>query len=221
VSQHKSSDSSGARDDLDRRIVRALRAGPRPPAPGADEPDDETLLAVLEGRASAADMAQVEASPYARERLVLLREGLAAAGPTPLAAAARYVFAVARDMLQLLRGATEPVAAPDLAWAVRSTPAAAAEPFCEFHHQWSSIDAHVRVEQIATRLDLQVRLSDAGAPVQRGRVTLRCDGRTLDSIPTDANGSAVFIGLSADAYEVEVRATGSVVGVMLLQFLPA
>lgn len=209
------------RDDLDRRIARALRAGPRPPAPGADEPDDETLLRVVEGRASRDDAAGVEASPYARARLAILREALAEGAPSPAAAAARYVFAVAKDMLQMLRGATEPVAAPDLAWAVRSTPSAESEPFCEFHHQWSSIDAHVRVEQIATLIDLQVRLSDAGAPLTRGRVTLRRDGRTLDSVPTDANGSALFTGLAADIYELELRATGNVVGVMLLEFLPA
>jgi hypothetical protein len=216
VSQQKPNE----RDDLDRRIARALRAGPRPPAPGADEPDDETLLRVVDGRASREDVARVEASPYASARLAILREALASA-ESPLAAAARYVFAVAKDMLQMLRGATEPVAAPELAWAVRSTPSAATEPFCEFHHQWSSIDAHVRVEQIATRIDLQVRLSDAGAPLTRGRVTLRRDGRTLDSVPTDANGSTLFTGLAADVYEVEVRATGNVVGVMLLEFLPA
>src|SRR5262249_30478146 len=94
---------------------------------------------------------------------------------------ARYVFAVAKDMLQMLRGATEPVAAPDLAWAVRSTPSAESEPFCEFHHQWSSIDAHVRVEQIATLIDLQARLSDAGAPLTRGPATA---ARSTASRPT-------------------------------------
>jgi len=222
VSQHNSSDSSDPRDELDRRIARALREGPTPPAPGADDPDDDVLLRVLEGRASADDEARVQASAYARERLVILRESLADAqpAPAPLGAAAGYVFAVARDLLQMVRGATEPVAAPGLAWAVRSG-APAGEPFCEFHHQWSAVDAHVRVEQVATRLDLQVRLSAAGAPLERARVTVRREGRTLDSAPTDANGSAMFTGLAPDAYEVEVRATGTVVGVMLLEFLPA
>jgi hypothetical protein len=66
-----------------------------------------------------------------------------------------------------------------------------------------------------------VRLSEAGAPLERARVTLRREGRTLDSVPTDAHGSALFTGLAANRYEVEVRSAGAVVGVMLLEFLSA
>jgi hypothetical protein len=218
--------SPEVRDELDRRITRTLRALPDLPAPSPDDPDDDMILRALDGSASTDELERIAASRHARERLEILRAGVGA--PSIVSATVRYVFRVAQDLIDLLRGATAPIAAPATAWAVRSTgasPASVTEPFCEFHHQFNGLDAHVRVEQVGAHakasLDLQVRLTDAGTPLERGRVTIRREGRTLDSIPTDASGSALFTGLAPDTYEVELRHPGGIAGVMLLEFLPA
>jgi hypothetical protein len=210
------------RDALDERIAAALR--PRPVPPAGDDDLDELVLRVLDGNADAEETRRVLASPLATEKLAILRESMASAS-APLVSAARYVFAVARGALEFLRGATAPVVAPNLAWAVRSGGPAQPEPFCEFHHPFQSVDAHVRVEQVSRpdatpAIDLEVRLSEAGAPLTQARVTLRREGQTLDSIPTDAAGSALFTGLAVERYELELRRSGGVVGVMVLEFLP-
>ena len=59
-------------DILDLALREAVGKKPQTPAlprPGADEPDDELLLQVLDAGASSQQRARVEASPYARARL--------------------------------------------------------------------------------------------------------------------------------------------------------
>lgn len=62
------------RDVLDARIRQALRRAPPVPVAAAGEPDDDTILRVLEGRADAAERSRVEAAPLAAEKLAILRD---------------------------------------------------------------------------------------------------------------------------------------------------
>ncbi len=230
------------RDDLDRQIAVALRVtrrSPAIPARSGAEPDDETLLRVIDGTANAEERRAVdEAGAYTRDRLEILRGALAEVEPVSaqVARAARYVFAVARDSFDFLRGATAPLGAPQLAMVTRSTGAAEidpaavkSEPFFEFRQDFADIEAQIRIEHVTrpahavrpeTSLDVQVRLvGTGGSPAGNGRVTIRRAGRTLDSTPLAADGSATFTNLVPDRYELELRTTGKVVGVVLLDFL--
>jgi hypothetical protein len=225
VSQPHDPPESGepeVRDALDRRISDALGAL-RPPPPGPDEPDDETLLAVLEGRASAAESARVAASPLASATVDIVRSEAPA---TSLSGAARYVFALARDFVELLRGATAPLAPPDGGWAVRSGAGPVAGPVCELRHAFPALDAHLRVEPVsrpgaAPAIDLEVRLTGRGAPIDRGRVILRAGTQLLASTPLDAAGVALFTGLGPARYQLELRSAGAPAGQLYVDLLPA
>jgi hypothetical protein len=217
-------------DPLDRAIAAAIAAGRAPrglPRETPGDPTDDQILRVVEGWASDAERAAVDASPLAAARAEIVAAALAEATPAaPSAAmrAARYVFAVARDTLTFLRGATQPVAAPELAWATRSSPTAGGERLTELRHRFGDLDAQVRVEHVTRKtqtVDLEVRLVDQERrPAGAGRITLRRGGLALDSVPLDAAGAALFTGLAPASYELELRATGQIVGVMVLEFLP-
>jgi hypothetical protein len=221
-----------ARDEVDQQITRSLRAARRAsaravPTASSSDPADDLLLRVIDGTASADDRKRVEeGGPFTRDRLEILREALKETSPSLLQSATRYVFAVARDTMTFLRGATAPLAAPQLAWATRGS-ASSAESFLEFKQDFADLEAQVRVEHVVRpkadpTLDVQVRLvASSGAPASSSRVTIRRAGRTIDSIPTESDGSATFTGLQPDRYELELRSTGQVIGVMLLDFLPA
>jgi hypothetical protein len=60
------------RDAVDVQVAKALRSPPAVPAAIADEPDDDAILRVLEGRADPAERARVEAAPLAAEKLAIL-----------------------------------------------------------------------------------------------------------------------------------------------------
>lgn len=217
------------RDELDRLIARYAKAARSPegvPAPGATEPSDDDLLRVIEGSASAEERARVAAGgPFTRERLEILKEALAEAGHTSGAErAARYVFAVARDAMQLLRSATEPVAAPVLAGhAVRGSAAAASatgDAYFEFDHDFDDVHAVLRVEHVPRDrgcIDLQVRVERANAP--QTRVTILRGGQTIDSTPVDDRGLATFAGLEAVRYRLELRRAGRLAGSVILDFI--
>lgn len=216
-------------DALDRAIVDALAAGRTPrdlPEACADEPTDEQVLRVVEGRANDSDRAAVDRSPLSSARADIVSEALAEAAPdapSPAARAARYVFAVAREALTFLRGATDPVVGPQMAWATRSGAPAAAPRLTELHHRFGDLDAQVKVEHVTRQtatVDLEVKLVDLARKPAGGRITLRQKGRTLDSVPLDASGTALFTALAPSSYEIELRTTGQVVGVMVLEFLP-
>jgi hypothetical protein len=217
------------RDQLDRLIARHVRAARRPdgvPVPGSAEPGDEELLRVIEGSASAEERVQVaEAaarSAWTRDRLEILKESLAETGHTSaVERAARYVFAVARDAMQLLRGATEPVAAPAAAHTLRKGGSAdtssAGDAYFEFDHDFDDVHAVLRVEHVPRdtgSIDLQIRVDTA-----QTRVTLLRGAHTVDSTPVDDRGIATFTGLDAVRYRLEVRRSGRLAGSVILDFI--
>src|SRR6185295_5142524 len=99
----------------------------------------------------------MQRSAFTRDRVTALRDGLSEAGLAPniVERAARYVFMVGKGALEFLRGATEPLAAPQIAWATRSTQTAADhESFYEFMHAFGAIQAHLKIEHVAqARID--------------------------------------------------------------------
>jgi hypothetical protein len=224
------------RDALDRALSKVVRSARRPrgvPAPGRDEPSDDELLRVIEGSASAEERARVQAAgAFTQERLAVLREALAETGhaPTALQRAARYVFVLAKDALDLLRAATEPVAVPAAA-TVRSGPQTAQERgggkacYYEFVQPFQDVEAHLKIEHVTrananATIDVQIRLVGGG---KGARVSLVSAGQTLDSMPVDENGAATFSGLGQAQYEIEVRRAGKAepIGKLHLDFLRA
>ncbi len=214
------------RDELDQLIARYARQARHPegvPEPTAAEPSDDDLLRVVEGSAPAEERARVaEAagrSAWTRDRLEILQESLAESGHTgAVERAARYVFAVARDAMQLLRSASEPVAAPATAHAVRGTATATAgDAYFEFDHDFDDVHAVLRVEHVlreAGCIDLQIRVDSPAA-----RVTLLRGAQTVDSTPVDDRGIATFTGLDAVRYRLEVRRLGRLAGYVILDFI--
>ena len=223
------------RDELDRTIRKVLRQARAPrgvPSPGRGEPGDDDLLRYLEGLASPSERREIEEalaqSPYSTSRVEILKSALAETGegPRTLTRAARYVFAMGQGALEFLRGATEPVQAPSVAWATRSSgPApAAAESFYEFHHAFGPVDAHLKIEHVApSRLDVQLSLSSADkgkvGPVTDARITVTRSGRVIDSMPVEESGSATLSGLEPARYELELRRGGKILGTLKLDFL--
>lgn len=222
-----------ARDALDQAIGDALRRARSPrgvPGPQAGDPPDEELLRVVDGSATADERRRVdeaaERSAWTRDRLAILRDALAESGhgPGALGRAARYVFVMAQDALELLRGSTAPVHAPGLAWATRGGATAGQQCFFEFTQPFKDLDAHLKIEHVtranaAPSIDVQIKLVAEGAPAAGARVTLMRDGRTVDSVPVESNGAATFAGLGQDRYEIEVRRAGKTVGRVHLDFL--
>jgi hypothetical protein len=220
------------RDALDRKLGRAVRTVRRPrgvPAPGQGEPSDDELLRVVEGVADAAERARVAAaektSAYTRDRLAVLREAMAETGFAPSAAvrAARYVFVLAKDAMELLRAATEPVALPAMA-AVRSgTSTGVRAGTYEFVQPFDGVEAHLLIEHVtradkSASIDVQLRLRGGG---RGARVSLWRGGEMLDSVPVDEGDAAVFSGLGQSRYQIEVRRAGQdeALGKVELDFL--
>lgn len=236
---HKNSDS---RDRLDQLIGKGLRAAHHPrniPSPSRSEPLDDELLRYLDGSASAEERGRVDlamqASPFTRDRIEILREALAEAGhgPSAVTRAARYVFVVAKDAFELLRGSTAPLGMPALAAATRGGDAAAAprsgtgQCYFEFTQPFEDVDAHLKIEHVTRSkpkagpsIDVQIKLIAAsGQPAKDARVTLLRAGRTIDSVPVEENGAATFAGLEQDRYELDVRRNGKSVGKVHLDFV--
>ena len=225
------------RDELDRAIqevVRRARAPRGVPSPGRGEPGDDELLRYVEGLLSPAERKEIEEalakSPYSASRAEILKSALGETGegPSTLTRAARYVFAMGQGALEFLRGSTEPLQAPSVAWSTRSAGAAsaAAESFYEFHHAFGPVDAHLKIEHVApSRLDVQLSLSrtEEGQtepiPVRDGRITLTRGGHVIDSMPVEESGTATLSGLEPARYELELRRNGKLLGTLKLDFL--
>jgi hypothetical protein len=224
ASDHDDDLPPGARDrDLvDQRLAQAARAARVPhglPAPRAGEPSDDLLLRVLAGVATAEEQKVVGAgSAYTRERLELLREALAetghAAAPGLVERAARYVFVMAKDALELLRAATEPLVLPGAA-PVRSgaSGAEARIAYYEFVQPIGDLEAHLKIEHVAraaapAHVDLQVTVTRPGGGGAGTRVSLVRAGTVIDSVPVAAGSAATFEGLVGDRYEIVFRKAG-------------
>ncbi len=220
------------RDHLDGLLTAAARAARVPhglPAPAPGDPSDDELLRVASGTASAEERARVAAAgPYTRERLEIVKDALAETGhaPTVVERAARYVFVMAKDALDLLRAATEPLAVP-APLAVRSAAGAAASRACyyEFVQPFADVEAHLKIEHVTranspASIDVQVKLVGGGAGA---RVSLVRGGDTVDSVPVGEGGAATFSGLAQARYEIIVRRSGQdePLGKVHLDFLAA
>jgi hypothetical protein len=218
-------------DPLDRLLGRAVAAARRAeiPEPGT-EPSDHALLRYVEGTSDADERAQIEEaarrSRHTRDSIEILKESLAEAHlATPLTQrAARYVIRVAADALDFLRGASAPVAAPALAWAVRGEAACKPEQFLEFDQVIDGdLEARLRIEHVARTapgVDLQVRLRRrSGAPVPGARVSLLRGGHLVDSAPVEQDGSATFTDLPPDRYQVDVKVGAGHAGGFALDFI--
>ncbi len=235
---HSNDASRGPRDKLDRLIAGNVRAARQPrglPTPQRGEPSDDELLRYVEGTSPGDEKARVAAamkqSPFTRDRVELLRESLAEAGlaPSAVTRAARYVFVMAKDALELLRGTTAPLMGGTPALATRHGGDVAAAPragqcWFEFTQPFDDLDAHLKIEHVtranaAPSIDVQIKLIAAGTPAKDARVTLLRAGRTIDSVPVEENGAATFSGLEQDRYELDVRRAGKSVGKVHLDFV--
>lgn len=173
------------------------------------------------------ERAHVEAraarSPLVRSKLEVLRSALAEleSAPEALMRAARYVFRVGQDALGFLRGPTAPVlAAAEARSATRSGNRQKEDTFHEVEEQRGSLLIRLRIEHVAaTRLDVQVMLEDAGAPVGDARVSLKKGERTVDSLPVEASGTATLTGLVPASYRLEVARPGHASEHVALEFL--
>jgi hypothetical protein len=224
-----------ARDEVDRLISRSLRAARAPrriPAPSPSDPSDDALLRFLEGSASADEHRAVDeaarASRYTRDRIDILEDALreAAHAAAPDKRAARYVIAIGGQTgrsLRCLRGAHPP-------W----SPAAPAAPAAlDLRHPFpddltAEIHLALRAQPDAVpAVDVTVRLCDAaGAPIARGRVTVRRGGSPLDRLATDGDGRATLTGLEPARYQLDLersaeRHAGKGVDTLILDLLAA
>jgi hypothetical protein len=226
------------RDELDRAIQRVLRQARTPrgvPIPGRGEPGDDELLRYVEGLLLPAERRHVEEalknSPYSQSVVETLRTALAETGQGPglTERAARYVFAMGQGALEFLRGATDPLQAPSVAWATRSAgaaPSTTTDSFYEFVHPFGPVQAHVKIEHVASsRLDVQLSLHLSGddqgktKPVTDARITLIRGGHIIDSMPVEESGSATLASLEPACYELEIRRAGKLLGTLKLDFL--
>jgi hypothetical protein len=64
-------------------------------------------------------------------------------------------------------------------------------------------------------IDVQLEITQSGAPLDGIRVKLLRDGRAIDSTPTES-GKCTFSALPAARYELEIRKGGAEVGRMVL-----
>jgi hypothetical protein len=222
------------RDELDRAIQGMLRDARIPrgvPSPAPGEPDDDDVLRYVEGLLPPADKKRFEEAmarhPFTQSRVEALQGGLSESGEGPnlVERAARYVFAVGQGALEFLRGATDPLHVPSVAWATRSaTPApahaASHDSFYEFLHAFGALRAHVKIEHVASsRLDVQLSLEEKSQPVTDARISVIRSGQVVDSMPVEESGSATLSSLEPDRYELEIRRAGKIVGTLKLDFL--
>ena len=230
-------DENSQRDELDAALTARLRAV-RPslaiPAPGADEPSDDELLRYVEGVMDDGERGAFEARlaehPNAAERVAIVAEALAEGGWGPLAKAdpvgrravnlaSRFVFRLSDGVLSFLRGTDLPRGL-EPAMAVRSSAPAQPQSFFEFISQYpfesGEVDARLALEPVAQQaVDVQLEITQSGAPLDGVRVKLLRDGRPVDSAPTEG-GRCTFSALTAARYEFEIRKGGTEVGRMVL-----
>ena len=230
-------DENSQRDELDAALTARLRAvRPSVPVPDAavDEPSDDELLRYVDGSMDDAERARLEARladhPDAAARVAIVAEALAEGGWGPLPRpepvgrravnlASRFVFRLSDGVLSFLRGTDLPQGL-EPAMAVRSSAPAQPQSFFEFVSQYpfesGHVDARLALEPAAREaIDVQLEVTQAGAPLEGVRVKLLRDGRPVGSAPTE-KGRCTFSALPAARYELEIRKGGTEVGRMVL-----
>jgi len=230
-------DENSQRDELDAALtarLRAVRPSSAVPDAGVDEPSDDELLRYVDGSMDDGEREALEARladhPAAAARVAIVAEALAEGGWGPVGKAdpvgrravnlaSRFVFRLSDGVLSFLRGTDLPRGL-EPAMAVRSSAPAQPQSFFEFisHYQFESgeVDARLALEPVAPQaVDVQLDVTQGGAPLEGVRVKLLRDGQPVDSAPTE-KGRCTFSALSAARYELEIRKGGTEVGRMVL-----
>jgi hypothetical protein len=230
-------DENSQRDELDAALtarLRAIRPSSAVPDAAVDEPSDDELLRYVDGSLDDAERASLETRladhPAAAARVAIVAEALAEGGWGPVAKAdpvgrravnlaSRFVFRLSDGVLSFLRGTDLPRGL-EPAMAVRSSAPAQPQSFFEFisHYPFESgeVDARLALEPVAEHaVDVQIDVTQGGAPLEGVRVKLLRDGQPVDSAPTE-KGRCTFSALSAARYELEIRKGGTEVGRMVL-----
>ena len=200
--------------------LRGLAAAP-PPEATASEPTDEELARYIDGAATGSERtlieAKIEARPRALARVARVTAALTECGfraatvEAPAAIGkrvARYAFRLADEALSFLRGSSTPIGGHAAATALALRGSATTEQlgFFEFVTPLDDdVEAHLKVEQVSTTgLEIAVRLDRKGTALDGARVTLRREGRSVDSAATEG-GECLFRGLDVARWEIEVR----------------
>jgi len=94
------------------------------------------------------------------------------------------------------------------------------QSFFEFVSQYpfesGEVDARLALEPVAQQaIDVQIEVTQSGAPLDGVRVKLLRDGQPVGSAPTE-KGRCTFSALTAARYEFEIRKGGTEVGRMVL-----
>lgn len=230
-------DENSQRDGLDAALtarLRAVRPSSTVPDAAVDEPSDDELLRYVDGSMDEREREALEARladhPSAAARVAIVAEALAEGGWGPVARpepvgrravnlASRFVFRLSDGVLSFLRGTDLPQGL-EPAMAVRSSAPPQPQSFFEFvsHYPFESgeVDARLALEPVAQEaVDVQLEVTQAGAPLEGVRVKLLRDGRPVDSAPTE-KGRCTFSALTAARYELEIRKGGTEVGRMVL-----
>ena len=230
-------DENSHRDELDNALTARLRAvRPSMPVPetAGDEPTDDDILRYVDGAMDDGERTAFETRladhPGSASRVAVVVEALAESGwgPAPkidpvgrraVSVASRFVFRLSDGVLSFLRGTDLP-RGMEPAMAVRSTAPAQPQSFFEFVSQYpfesGEVDARLALEPVAhAAIDVQLEITQSGAPLEGVRVKLLRDGRPVDSAPTE-KGRCTFSALTAARYEFEIRKGGTEVGRMVL-----
>jgi hypothetical protein len=230
-------DENSPRDELDAVLsesLRALRPAVALPAlSGAEAPSEEDLLRYVDGAMGDTERESFEErladDPGASARVAIIAEALGEGGwhverPEPVGRrainlASRFVFSLSDGVLTFLRGTDLPRAF-EPALAVRSPAPAEPPSFFEFvsHYplETGEVDARLALEPVENQaIDVQLEITQAGAPLEGVRVKLLRDGRPIDSTPTES-GKCTFSALPAARYELEIRKAGIEIGRMVL-----
>jgi hypothetical protein len=230
-------DENSQRDELDAALtarLRAIRPSSAVPDAAVDEPSDDELLRYVDGSMDDAEREALQARladhPAAAARVAIVAEALAEGGWGPVAKsdpvgrravnlASRFVFRLSDGVLSFLRGTDLPQGL-EPAMAVRSSAPAQPQSFFEFvsHYPFESgeVDARLALEPVTQQaVDVQLDVTQGGAPLEGVRVKLLRDGQPVDSAPTE-KGRCIFSALSAARYELEIRKGGTEVGRLVL-----
>ncbi|MBW2730758.1 MAG: hypothetical protein JRH20_00105 [Deltaproteobacteria bacterium] len=137
---------------------------------------------------------------------------------------AHLVFAItsgAHRLLTFLRGGDEPSLLPQVALATRGAAAEQQESYLyELKKRFDDCDVLVQVDGLGDTIELRLSLEVAGCPLDDGRATLKRRGKLERSVRI-RDGVADFSDLSPDAYIIELRRNGSLLGQIDLKFLRA
>jgi len=231
-------------DKLDKQLsgaLRLIRLGQRLPEPTPEEPADDELLLLIEEKLPEAERQRVEAllarCPYSADRVDVLRQALADfASRTRLSPDterapersrfARLVFTVARGAEQAMAwlcgtDVPLPVAAAAMPTRGAATGRDEAGHYFRFERRFGDCDAVIQVERVPHRgVELRLDLTRQGARLEDARAVLRCRGKLVESVRV-RDGTAGFVGLQPDCYQIQVTGKDEEIGRLAVDLLSA